>query len=322
MRQLLVERLLEIHRPAGGSSAAARSCESRAPRPASRRSDRAGTGPPRAPRAAPPCPRTPGRCRGRWCRWRSARARARAPGRAARARAGSADSAARCAAARTPARPAPSACGSRASSASSDSTTPLPMKQRTCSRRMPEGISDRMVFLPPMTSVWPALCPPWKRATAAARSVSRSTTLPLPSSPHWVPMMMTNFPTMTPSAPGRGSRRRPACCRGPRCATRDRGTLAARRAKARFTPCGFRNGAMPSSTRNSAERGQQVGQVDGHAALQQGANDARAAAFAASFRYLKNSPSGRHHQQIAVLAERALVGLQAAVEGVELRILA
>ena len=80
-------------------------------------------------------------------------------------------------------------------SASSDSTTPLPMKQRTCSRRMPDGISDSTVLCPPMTSVWPALWPPWKRATAAARSVSRSTTLPLPSSPHCVPMTMTNFPT-------------------------------------------------------------------------------------------------------------------------------
>ena len=92
-----------------------------------------------------------------------------------------------------------------ASNASSDNTTPLPMKQRTRSRRIPEGMSDRMVLRPPMTSVWPALCPPWKRATAAACSVSRSTTLPLPSSPHWVPMMTTNFPTLpTPTAPETG----------------------------------------------------------------------------------------------------------------------
>src|SRR5215469_3293908 len=81
------------------------------------------------------------------------------------------------------------------SSASSEGTTPLPMKQRTCSRRMPAGISERIVLRPPITSVWPALWPPWKRATAAARSVRRSTTLPLPSSPHWVPMMTTNLPT-------------------------------------------------------------------------------------------------------------------------------
>src|SRR3569833_4425767 len=63
---------------------------------------------------------------------------------------------------------------------------------------MPDGISDRMVFLPPMTNVWPALWPPWKRATAAARSVRRSTTLPLPSSPHCVPMMTTNLPKTDP----------------------------------------------------------------------------------------------------------------------------
>src|SRR4029077_6750635 len=82
------------------------------------------------------------------------------------------------------------------SSASSDSTTPLPMRQRTPGRRIPEGISDSTVRRPPMTSVWPALCPPWKRATAAARSVSRSTTLPLPSSPHCAPITTRNFPTL------------------------------------------------------------------------------------------------------------------------------
>src|ERR1700710_2078335 len=35
--------------------------------------------------------------------------------------------------------------------------------------------------------VWPALLPPWKRTMASAFSASRSTTLPLPSSPHWAP---------------------------------------------------------------------------------------------------------------------------------------
>src|ERR1700752_2729305 len=83
-----------------------------------------------------------------------------------------------------------------ANSPSSASTTPLPMKQRTPCRRIPEGISESTVRRPPITSVWPALCPPWKRATAAARSVSRSTTLPLPSSPHCAPMTTTNFPTL------------------------------------------------------------------------------------------------------------------------------
>ena len=39
----------------------------------------------------------------------------------------------------------------------------------------------------PRTIVCPALLPPWKRTTAEACSASRSTTLPLPSSPHWAP---------------------------------------------------------------------------------------------------------------------------------------
>src|SRR6187397_1428147 len=59
---------------------------------------------------------------------------------------------------------------------------------------MPDGISLSTVFLPPMTSVWPALWPPWKRTTPCACSVSQSTTLPLPSSPHWVPMTTTFLP--------------------------------------------------------------------------------------------------------------------------------
>ena len=76
-------------------------------------------------------------------------------------------------------------------SASGESTTPLPMKHSTPSRRMPEGMSRTIVFWPPIPSVWPALWPPWNRTTADTRSVSRSTTLPLPSSPHWVPMTIT-----------------------------------------------------------------------------------------------------------------------------------
>src|SRR5213594_4312891 len=62
---------------------------------------------------------------------------------------------------------------------------------------MPEGISCRAVFTPLMTSVWPALCPPWKRTTPCAWSVSQSTTLPLPSSPHWVPMTTTFLATVS-----------------------------------------------------------------------------------------------------------------------------
>src|SRR3954453_21459399 len=42
-----------------------------------------------------------------------------------------------------------------------------------------------------MTSVWPALCPPWNRTTTSACSQSQSTILPLPSSPHWAPTTTT-----------------------------------------------------------------------------------------------------------------------------------
>src|SRR6266850_2489663 len=61
--------------------------------------------------------------------------------------------------------------------------------------RMPEGTRCSTVFLPPITSVCPALCPPWKRTTPWAWSVSQSTTFPLPSSPHWVPMTTTFLAT-------------------------------------------------------------------------------------------------------------------------------
>src|SRR5512147_547113 len=58
---------------------------------------------------------------------------------------------------------------------------------------MPEGTRCSTVFLPAMTSVCPALCPPWNRTTPCAWSVSQSTTLPFPSSPHWVPTTTTFF---------------------------------------------------------------------------------------------------------------------------------
>src|SRR5215510_10680047 len=56
---------------------------------------------------------------------------------------------------------------------------------------MPEGMRRSTVFCPLMTSVCPALWPPWNRTTPPTRSVSRSTILPLPSSPHWAPMTTT-----------------------------------------------------------------------------------------------------------------------------------
>src|SRR5665647_2650072 len=50
---------------------------------------------------------------------------------------------------------------------------------------------------PSRTIVWPALLPPWKRATTSAFSASRSVILPLPSSPHWAPT--TTVPGTLPS---------------------------------------------------------------------------------------------------------------------------
>ena len=79
--------------------------------------------------------------------------------------------------------PLASSIASSSNSAEGDNTTPLPIRQRTPARRIPEGIRCSTVFLPSMTSVWPALWPPWKRTTALAWSVSRSTIFPFPSSP-------------------------------------------------------------------------------------------------------------------------------------------
>src|SRR5664280_1059277 len=59
---------------------------------------------------------------------------------------------------------------------------------------MPLGIRCSAVLTPLITKVWPALWPPWKRTTPWALSVSQSTSLPLPSSPHWVPTTTTLRP--------------------------------------------------------------------------------------------------------------------------------
>src|SRR6478752_615516 len=61
---------------------------------------------------------------------------------------------------------------------------------------MPLGMRCSAVFTPLITSVWPALWPPWKRTTPCAISVSQSTSLPLPSSPHWVPTTTTLRPVV------------------------------------------------------------------------------------------------------------------------------
>src|SRR4051812_49924552 len=61
---------------------------------------------------------------------------------------------------------------------------------------IPLGIRCSAVFTPLITSVWPALWPPWNRTTPCAISVSQSTSLPLPSSPHWVPTTTTLRPVV------------------------------------------------------------------------------------------------------------------------------
>src|SRR4051812_45569742 len=62
---------------------------------------------------------------------------------------------------------------------------------------MPLGMRCSAVMTPLMTSVWPALWPPWNRTTPCALSVSQSTSFPLPSSPHWVPTTTTFLPVVT-----------------------------------------------------------------------------------------------------------------------------
>ena len=133
--------------------------------------------------------------------------------------------------------PAASSSPISCSSAAGDSTTPLPTKIATPGRSTPDGMSRSTVFLPAIHSVWPALCPPWKRTTPAALSVSQSTILPLPSSPHWVPMTTTFLPISSPRrATVRHRGRACAHCRWSRRATRRRRILrapAARRWPAR-----------------------------------------------------------------------------------------
>src|SRR5262249_33980751 len=51
--------------------------------------------------------------------------------------------------------------------------------------------SDNLYVTPSMTSVWPALCPPWNRTTMSACSDNQSTIFPFPSSPHWDPTTTT-----------------------------------------------------------------------------------------------------------------------------------
>src|ERR1700730_13132411 len=55
---------------------------------------------------------------------------------------------------------------------------------------MPLGSSWNLNSPSSVTTVWPALLPPWLRIAMSARSASRSMILPLPSSPHIPPTTM------------------------------------------------------------------------------------------------------------------------------------
>jgi len=80
------------------------------------------------------------------------------------------------------------------SSARGSMTSPFPITFRTPARQMPDGISRSAKCLSLNLTVCPALCPPWYRATMSKFGEMRSTTLPLPSSPHWPPMTATALP--------------------------------------------------------------------------------------------------------------------------------
>src|SRR5262245_4150989 len=89
-------------------------------------------------------------------------------------------------------------------STSGSSTVPGPIMQTLPGWRMPDGTRFRTVLSPFTTRVCPALLPPWKRTTTSASAARRATTLPFPSSPHWVPI--TTVAGIRAPAPGCQSR--------------------------------------------------------------------------------------------------------------------
>src|ERR1700682_2337197 len=72
---------------------------------------------------------------------------------------------------------------------------------------MPLGSSWNLNSPCSVTTVWPALLPPWLRMARSAPSARRSMILPLPSSPHCPPttMMTTASPPLAVRAAGRGA---------------------------------------------------------------------------------------------------------------------
>src|SRR5579862_6607255 len=97
-----------------------------------------------------------------------------------------------------------------------------------------------------------------------------------------------------------------------------RSRTSSSRANARLTPAGLRNGAMPSNTRNSPS-------AASRSVTLSDTGKWRLAPWRGRLRGIlqvsEEFPIGCHDQQIPLLAEGALIGLQAAVEGVELGVL-
>src|SRR5262249_39212934 len=87
-------------------------------------------------------------------------------------------------------------------------------------------------------------------------------------------------------------------------------------AKARLTPRGCRNAAIPSNTKNSARAASRSEKF-----RDTGVFPPSALGLAGILQILEELAVGLDHEQVAVLAQRTLIGLQAAIQGIELRVL-
>src|ERR1700758_5488355 len=117
----------------------------------------------------------------------------------------------------------------------------------------------------------------------------------------------------------------------PRPAMRNsRSPISSSFAKARFTPRGFRKGAMPSNTKNkprAASRSVRFNDTTApdrslpQAALSINRRGRARMRLVGILQILEELPIRRYDQQGAVLAEGVVISLQAAIKGVELGIL-
>src|SRR5579862_7614426 len=104
----------------------------------------------------------------------------------------------------------------------------------------------------------------------------------------------------------------------PRPAIRNsRSVTSSKRAKARFTPRGYRKGAIPSKTKNSARAASRSVKfrdtdIPSRSVLAGGARVPQV---------LEELALRSDDEQVAILAERTFIRLQASIEGVELGIL-